>query len=424
MQELIESLNLAVQQAKFDIGRSRTVTLDRFQQIYLQDRTTGDLTAASATANVPEDILEDCIRILRPLVNPFLDLETDRIGIRLVQLMGGLSQPTMGDFSRSLVRAAAILESERVAQIIYDWAEGKPLFYQEKALLTGVSIAQELVLEGGIHLCELPKSEYELAAHLPHGSLAAHGYMNLLLGNVVLSIDCEVAPALFTPSSDDASRNDFTRVWASDSIPEFSFDGFLEALSLASNGCIRGKYFWQDFGDLKELNNSAFPGMSFVDIPKWGSSVELQQEHLVQARDIYLQRHRRGEANRSVDLAIQRWMNSKKSENTLANQYIELRVGLEALYLKDGGGEKAYRLASNGAWHLGKEFSERKKYYTLLKKFYNLASDAIHARNFPDGEGQEELLKQTQDVCREGIVRRISESREPPWDDLVLGREM
>ena len=164
--------------------------------------------------------------------------------------------------------------------------------------------------------------------------------------------------------------------------------------------------------------------MSFVDIPKWGSSVELQQEHFVQAKDIFLQRHRQGEADRSVDLAIQRWMNSKKSESTLANQYIELRIGLEALYLKDGGGEKAFRLASNGAWHLGKEFSERKKYYVLLKRFYSLASNAVHARNFPDNEGNREFLRQAQDVCREGIVKQIAESKELTWDDLILGSEI
>lgn len=120
--------------------------------------------------------------------------------------------------------------------------------------------------------------------------------------------------------------------------------------------------------------------------------------------------------------AISRWVRSTRPEASLQEQFIDLRVALEALYL-DGRSntEMAFRLATHGALYAGGTIEERHRNHQALRKAYNIASRAVHAGTVEDSDANRELLKTVQDLCRTGIVKRLAEDREPIWTDIILG---
>ena len=91
------------------------------------------------------------------------------------------------------------------------------------------------------------------------------------------------------------------------------------------------------------------------------------------------------------------------------------------MYLGGGFGELRFRIALYCAWHLGKDVASRRGYYETLKKLYAIASDAVHGRGIKDAKASKDILAAAQDLCREGILRRLKEDRQPEWDELVLG---
>ena len=108
------------------------------------------------------------------------------------------------------------------------------------------------------------------------------------------------------------------------------------------------------------------------------------------AREIHIRRNATGNTRRSLNTAIHRWINSKRPESNLLDRFIELRIALEALYLREASGEMRFRLATYGAWHLGGDPDERRGYHRTLRKTYSVASTAVHAgeiENRPEKPG-------------------------------------
>ena len=422
MQEMVKLLDEIVQQTKFEARHQGVFSLDKLRTQSRRDKMHGGLTAASAKANVPEDSLETLVHELRPLLSRYIEPESDRIGYGIVDLMGGAPRPTIADFARILVRAAATLGPNRAVQLVFGWIEGKPLHYQVKILLSGVSIDQpSLELEEGICITRLPKSTSDLPAYVPTFDVHFHGSMSFL-GGAVLSIDCEVGPALYAPPKSGKLWSNTQHTWAQGKIPPYAIDTFCEALSLACNHCVRRKYSWPDFGDLQEFNLGIGRGVSPSNVPDGGPRIDLSQEHLEQALDIQSKRDSSQE-KQGLGMMISRWANSKRPESSLPDQFIELRIALEALYLKDRSGEKGFRLATYGAWHVGTNFKERMKHHKTLLKMYKIASAAVHASELKDKDKKENrrLLTASQDLCRAGILKIINERREFDWNEMILG---
>ena len=147
----------------------------------------------------------------------------------------------------------------------------------------------------------------------------------------------------------------------------FQSTHFVKLSPLHVNNHVYWKFFWRDFGDLEELNTGVVSGMSYADVPTMSSGIPLLQEHLEQAREIHLARSSFGEKRRHLDTAVSRWIKSKRSNASLADKFIDLRIALEALYLEDDNKtEKGFRLATRGAWHLGADFT---KEVSITKRF-------------------------------------------------------
>ena len=426
MRETIKLLTTIVQKTRFEHKSIGTFTPADLRNIWRSDKSRGSISSAThAEPKVPEYLLTEFTNQLRHLLSDYLEPETDRIGNGLVNPMGGFITLEITYFAKSLIRGAVILGPERMVKLLLGWVEGEPLHYKEKALLCGVTIDQPLGLKEGINISSLPKSPADLYPHLPPLSMSHHSCLDFL-GGVVLSIDCEAGPAFYLPSESGLSLDNLNHTWASGKIPGLSIDTFCEALSLAFNNHVYWKFFWRDFGRLEELLNMGFiSGMSYVHVPSIGSETPLLQEHLEQALEIHLTRSSFGEKRGHLDTAVSRWIKSKRSNSSLADRFIDLRIALEALYLEnDHEGEKRFRLATRGAWHLGANFAERGRYYKTLLDAYSRASRVVHAGEKNVKKEDEDLLTAAQDVCREGVLKRLKEKEKPDWDNMILGEDI
>ena len=421
LEEIIKSLDAVVKQTTFDIRNSGTFTSAQLRAIYERDKLHGSQSATFATPNIPEGPLIELAERLRPLLQKYIDPETDRIGNGLVDLMGGQPQPTVAEFARILARATSVLGSKRVVQLLFGWIQGEPLHYKATNLLSGVIIDQSLALTEGIRITSLPNSSADLPAFLPSYLLnLSRQSISSFLGGVMLSIDCKAEPALYKPSKSEELQSNMQHTWAQGKLPALSSDALCEAISLACNGCVRWKLSWRDHGELQEFN-PGFSSMSYADVPDWGTATHLSQQQLEQAREIYLERHAGRKKRTRLDTAIRRWMRSKRSNASPLDQSIDLRIALEALYLESDAGEMRFRLATNGAWHLGIDFAERRDYYNTLRRAYDLASKAVHASEVNFTERERNLLATAQDACHQGILKRLKEKEAPNWNELILG---
>ncbi len=129
-----------------------------------------------------------------------------------------------------------------------------------------------------------------------------------------------------------------------------------------------------------------------------------------------------GGAHRKLRIALDRWRRSKRATLPV-DAYIELRIALEALYLKDfadeNSGELRFRLALMGAWHLTEDPEERRSIRKTLRDAYDTASGAVHTGEIKDEHRVK--LSDVQDLCRRGILKLLREGPPQDWGDLVLG---
>ena len=385
----------------YDAGRSGRFTREQLKVVSARDRLSGGMVAASALALVSSLQMDHVLPIFRNLLGKFIDHESDRIGNGLVNLAGGIPEPTLNEYMQILIRASAILGGERTAELLIGWIQGEPVKYKTVSLLSGVSIERPLMLKAGLHLYQLPQSSNELVAHLPAMTLDMHG-LHAMLGRVALSIDCEAAPALYRPSKGEESINDMKHVWAGGQIDNLSVDSLCEAMSLASGSCVRWQFSWRDFGDIREFL-TVYGGTSFTNVPLWTDAFKFTQENFEHAQKIYKLRKDRGMSSPSLDTSIRRWIKSKSSESSFVDQLIDLRIALEALYLDNTEGELRFRLASHGAWHISQGAEKRKQNFESLLQIYKLASSAVHGGAVKANEKTRHCWRSHRNFARKGL---------------------
>ncbi len=112
-------------------------------------------------------------------------------------LLGGAgtwAHPTVAEFAKTLIFAAVKLGTGLVVELLLGWVNGEPLRFRISALLEGVDIDGPLHLSEGIRLSKLPNSSVDLPASLPSFQMAAN--VTDFIGGVIMSIDCEMSPAL------------------------------------------------------------------------------------------------------------------------------------------------------------------------------------------------------------------------------------
>ena len=412
----------------------------------------------------PDESISELADRLRGLMTDYVDSDTDVVGHAFPVLCPSTSSRSTGDcglvgyeqvskvrdFATGLVWHAAVLSPRRVAGILSDSMDGKPLRFRTSSLLLGVTVSQQLELKNGVGVTRLSESSDALPASLP---LTTSMSVKDFLGRTVLSVDCSVCPALFHPRS-HRNENETPRYqWV---LEKASLATLYEALTLVCDSYVHSIMCWSDFEEL-----SSFPSEVYGGSPTTGSAVVDKRQHTGWVRDprtgvtalsggdgrgpvpvlshgdlkeackIHGVLDGLKKSNPGFGIAVDRWTRSRRPGLDVKNSFIELRIALEALYLGGKQGELVFRLSTVGAWHLGRDAKERTEYADMLRKFYGAASKVVHAavskqkKKGQERKKQENLrfLKNARALCRRGILKVVQQDRLPDGDKLIMGHD-
>ncbi len=432
MRELTDLLAAALSESSFGAGTHGMLNADQMRQVHSRGDL-GSFLVYSVSLVVPQAHLETLVNALHAELGAFIEPDTQRLGTGLVSLMGGAleyAEPTVDEFARTLVRAGLILGPQRTVEILRGWVNDEPYRYRRMMLLTGVQCEEPLSLEEGVRIMQLPTNPAEVLACLPRSMTMTGIDATKFTGRALVAIDSTATPALYRPtrSDDQQPGRNLEHVRAGGRLPGLTTDmwrkRFTDALSLACDHHVRWTHIWHDFGDIWAFDRSG--SSSYESSPSHSPGRELlhlEQQHLETARDIDAQRHANASGRKSLDIAIGRWISSKRPYASLADRFIDLRIALEALYLPHSGPEMQFRLAFFGAWDLGTDFQQRRYYYDLFRKAYNLGSKAVHDGHVEDEAENREKLASAQDACRQAILKCLAACEEHAWEkiDKALG---
>ena len=410
--DFVALLQIAVAHATFELERFGTFSGLQLTHMYRTYTGFNRLYLQTAKLRLEEELLGALADSLRCLLSSYI--ENDRIGNGLVFFVGGIPEPDMLGYTRDMVRAAAMLGPSKVGQLLYGWARGEPIRHRVCAVLSGLSVDEPIVMGRGISFRKLPGSSNVLMNELPPTIDMQFGIMEMA-GATKVTLDCQGSPALYKAGTDPATQT----TWEYGPLELSSLDALCDALSLASNSCVRFVIAWSDFGDLSAIRGgSGYTSRGGSEMTYGGP--KMLREDCEKAKELLAKRLDDQLSNKKLDLAISRWMSSKRG-GSVADQFIDLRIALEALYPSDG----IFRLATRGAWHLGANFEDRLTCHETLQKAYKFASGVIHARTKSYTHEDETLLRDAQDLCRRGILKRLDEGKaEPNWKELILGKEI
>lgn len=418
MRGLIELLNAAVEQAIFDAGRFGTFAASGLWELYRQD----PVLLTSATPQLPDILESEIAASLRSILSKHID--GDRVGMGLVFfLMGFGSWPTpLERFASDLVRASALLGSERVVKLLVDWENGNPIPFKSHVVLDGISVEQPLGTQDGIRVIGLPQSSAGLEVELPDYVRSDMGLMTYA-GKAKLIIASTARSAIFREEKPTIDEYDVDVPSGPLIFSLDSLDQFCKSLAFACNSHISWEIAWFEGPELRAFGVRE-SGLVFREPTRFPQRrVPLEQQALSQALAQFERWRDTGNTDAQLNLASDRWMASK-GKRSVPDQFIDLRIALEALYLAGGQRtELRFRLSQYAAWHLGIDFQDRRRIFDCLRRFYDHSSAAIHAstKHYTNDDMELELLANAQDLCREAILK-ILEDGIPKFDDLVLGK--
>ena len=292
----------------------------------------------------------------------------------------------------------------------------------------------------GVHIEPLPLCSDDLSVHFPpFSNMSAKDYV----GRTVIHIDHEVSPALFRPIAEGPKGSVMVR-----NVPDIDFDTACEALSLESHAHVETGFYWYHYqGPPGLLNGRADSSWSVGGqrYEQWPNTSRLTPQHFEGVETLIpfdrsgpkLSEEHLGDTLKAIKAlgsedrtrtAIARWVKSRAGRQSLVDQFIDLRIALEALYLQDVQDERTsqemrFRLALFGAWHLGANFSDRQSIRKKLRNSYDRASGAVHRGSISHDSDNVDLLSDGQELCRRGIQKLLREGPSKNWGDLILGAE-
>ena len=455
-----EALAAAFNEASFDLERiwitpgrkSRRITSELVSAAQLRDiyfRQVEQAVATRAELHAPENLISQWVDSLRGILGYFIDPKTDRIGLGFPTERGSSTLTTfrsdgfvdqdfessLRGFAEALVQAAAIIGVGKTMQLLAEWRRGEPIRFRMCTVLNGLPLSTPVSPRDDVRIVPLALT----TTQLPRLPITSDTSPIDYLGLTLLSVELSASPALFRPHSETHEH-----VVKSRSVNGTNFDLVCDALSLQGNCHVSWSIVWEDYLDAAPLCLRILQNWSRGESrPKRLSWKRKERDSATGAVTItpsddvahkcldQNELHRTLEAVRDTDkrlrIAIDRWRRSKRSGSyaRLEDQYIDLRLALESLYLKDFANEYSqemrFRLALFGAWHLGGSLDERRSIRKTLRDAYDTASKAVHLGEVP--EEARAPLSFAQDLCRQGILKLLHEGVPPDWGDLVLGAE-
>ena len=452
------ALEAILREASFDVesteithdGRnkpidSQRVSAPQLREVYFAEEES--LVERRVSKNVPEELMSELADCLRVVLERVIDPETDRIG-HAFQLNkysgGGVSTRADGlkqveytsqlqEFADALVQAAAVIGIQEAMRLLEAWERGEPIQSRICTVLNNLFIDSAIHPREGVEVVPLPLTTDKLP-RLPFGSSASPADY---LGHPMLSLRLEGSPAFFRPKTGQHKNTVHFR-----SAGDINLDIVCSALSLQANRHVEQSVNWHVFPEaaafclttpspwspgMQRLEQICWKQMAFHDrnsgitlIPSDDTIPQcLDQDELARLLEALRK------TDRKIRIAVERWSRSKHPVARLEDRYIDLRIALELLYLKDfaneHSGELRFRLSLIGAWHLGKDLDERRSIRKTLRDAYDTASKAVHLGEPPRTESMN--LSEAQDLCRRGLLKLLLKGPPDDWGDLTVGAE-
>ena len=397
----------------------------------------------------PEIIMSQLVEELRSVLGRFIDPDSDRIGhafpIDSFDPFGSRSLHTarpdglsdfefvssVENFANGLVQAAAIIGVNRAIQLLADWVRGEPVQFRTSTFVNGLTLNARLLPRKDIEIVPLPLTTTELPRLPSHNNLSSKDY----LGLTVLSLAMSASPALFRPKtgvSEATVRSHLEK--------DIDIDFMCDVLSLQANCHVSQSFLWIEYEEagpfsLGDWQTWALGGNSFervrwkrkrIDHQTGVVTIELHDDVSIASLDedevMQTIKTLQG-ADKKLRISVDRWKRSKRPNARLEDRYIDLRIALETLYLKDFVNEYStemrFRLPLFGAWYLGSTFEERRDIRKTLRDAYDTASGVVHSGEV--SSKSKDCLEEAQELCRLGILKLLREGPPEDWGDLVLG---
>ena len=321
-------------------------------------------------------------------------------------------------------------------KLLEGWTRGEPAHYRVSTVLNGVPLSGSVETRQGIRLIPLPLT----TTRLPRLPTASYPTPRDYLGLTLLTLERSASPALFCPGPADEAQ----QTVHSNSVDDTDFDIVCQALSLQTNCYVSWSIVWNDYLEATPfclpIPDHWWRSAHGVERLRWKretrnwetGEVTIQPEDELVARSVdgeeleNILRRLRG-ADKKIRIAVGRWIRSKIPEGrtSLEDRFIDLRVALELLFLKNFRGgqdqEMSFRMSLFGAWYLAKSPDERQSIGKALRQAYSAASRAVHLGEVR--ENQQEMLSVAQDLCRRGILKLLREGPPSNWSQLILGAD-
>ena len=317
------------------------------------------------------------IQAVRSALEDFIDLKTGRLGHAfpidnngMIRTSGGERgiahqefESTPENFSESLLRASTIIGVDEATKLLSDWKHGEPIRFKTSTILNGLVLDNRHCPRDDIEIAPLPLTTSELPRLL-----------------FLWTEQAEAAPL---------SLNDWGAM-GDDNLDHF---------------------WWKS----KSLNSHT--GTVSIEHMDDASIARLDETELLNVIQALLG------SDRKLRIAVDRWKRSMRPYTPVADRYIDLRIALETLYLKDflneNSAEMRFRLSLFGAWHLGKTLEKHREIRKVLRDAYDKASGAVHGGEVSDDGSS--TLPRAQKLCRQGILKLLQEAPPDDWGDMILG---
>ena len=362
--------------------------------------------------------LANLVNALEALLSPYIDAGSGKLGFHQTEL-------TLDDFAKATIRAAAIASPEEAVAALQRWAGGAPWVNTWTFTVTGITLESPLHIGTGVSLRRLPEQPHEMRRFVPGvlvDELQRPGFLHLgaeLRGATVLCSEEYQRPVFWLGNERPAG------------VEEIAFPGgwdglfsLLRGLSVVCNTCVESQFQWSHSVPLQRAfaadSGEGWGGSGRPGGQRVAPAVPLAEPFLKQALSVSSNfRTAPKPVSDLIDRVYARWENSLRGHSA-RDQLIEMRIALETLFAGTGQHEARLRVAYHGAKYLGQSPEARRRLFDELKTIYSTASTLIHGGTPQRSLDLQHLARRAQHICRDAILKLVSNAGVPDWTDLML----
>ena len=198
MSELTTMLNNAIQNSTFtnisgEIIKA-TIVQDKFFSTEISEHTLAYKIFSNFDFHVQINEHYILIDKIREILTNYVD-SYNRIGIGFAQLTGTEKEPSITEFTKDIIKAAVMIGTTKIVDLISDWTNDYPIHFNECARIISKHESNLGEIENGIKFISTRESTVEI--ELIASSLGMAVSMgSSLQDHYFLELNCKLSPAL------------------------------------------------------------------------------------------------------------------------------------------------------------------------------------------------------------------------------------